>query len=42
MEPPSGLSIDLDKMAVTVDALPSREQCPIDVDIQKVIEFYAQ
>lgn len=42
MEPPSGLKIDLDKMAVTVEALPNREQCPIDVDIQKVIEFYAQ
>lgn len=41
-EPPSGLKIDLDKMGVSIEALPNREQCPIDVNIQKVIEFYAQ
>ncbi|NRA39357.1 MAG: 30S ribosomal protein S4 [Planctomycetes bacterium] len=41
-EVPSGLNIDLDKMAVTVEALPNREQCPVDVNIQKVIEFYAR
>ncbi len=41
-ERPAGLEIDLDKLAVTVTALPSHDQAPVDVDIQKVIEFYAR
>ena len=39
---PPGIVVDLDKLAVTVEALPSVEQCPIEVDIQKVIEFYSK
>jgi small subunit ribosomal protein S4 len=41
-ERPTGLNVDLDKLAVTVDALPQPEQCPLDVDIQKVIEYFAK
>ncbi len=42
LERPAGLKIDLDKLAVTVEALPAPEECPVSVDIQKVIEFFAQ
>jgi small subunit ribosomal protein S4 len=42
LERPAGLKVDLDKLAITVEALPSPEQCPISVDIQKVIEYFAQ
>ncbi|MFW5752800.1 MAG: 30S ribosomal protein S4 [Planctomycetota bacterium] len=42
LEPPPGLKIDLDKLGVEVETLPSREQVPVDIDIQKVIEFYAR
>ena len=42
LERPAGLKVDLDKLAVTVDSLPAPEECPISVDIQKVIEFFAQ
>jgi len=42
LERPPGLKVDLDKLAVTVESLPSPEQCPLDVDIQKVIEYFAQ
>lgn len=41
-EPPSGLKIDLDTFSVQVEAVPTREQLPIEVDIQKIIEFYAR
>lgn len=42
LERPSGLKVDLDKLAVTVDALPNPEECPVSVDIQKVIEYFAK
>lgn len=42
VEPPPGLKIDLDKLAVTVEAVPNRDQVPVQVDIQKVIEYYAR
>ncbi len=42
LERPTGLNVDLDKMSVTVDELPQPEQCPLDVDIQKVIEYFAK
>jgi small subunit ribosomal protein S4 len=42
LERPGGLKVDLDKLAITVDALPTPEQCPVSVDIQKVIEYFAQ
>ena len=41
-ERPAGLKIDLDTMAVTVEALPGIEQVPVDVNIQKVIEYFAK
>jgi len=42
LEPPPGLQVDLDKLAVTVETPPTAEQCPLEVDIQKVIEFYSR
>ncbi len=42
LERPPGLKVDLDKLAVTIETLPSPEQCPVSVDIQKVIEYFAQ
>lgn len=42
LEPPPGLKIDLDTMTITVEALPAMEQCPVEIDIQKVIEFYSR
>jgi len=42
LERPQGLQIDLDKLAVTVTELPGPEQCPVDVDIQKVMEYFAK
>jgi small subunit ribosomal protein S4 len=42
LERPSGLKVDLDTLAVTVEALPGPEQVPFPVDIQKVIEFFAK
>lgn len=42
LERPSGLNVDLDKLSVTVDELPAPEQCPVEVDIQKVIEYFAK
>jgi len=41
-ERPVGLKVDLDTMACTVEALPGPEQLPVDVNIQKVIEFFAK
>lgn len=41
-ERPAGLEVDLDTLAVTVKAIPGRDQVPVDVDIQKVIEYFAQ
>lgn len=41
-ERPVGLKVDLDTMTCTVDALPSREMVPVDVNIQKVIEYFAK
>ena len=40
--PPAGLTIDLDTMAVTVSSIPTVDECPLEVDIQKVIEFYSR
>ena len=42
LERPAGLKVDLDTLAVTVESLPGPEQVPFPVDIQKVIEFFAQ
>ncbi len=42
LERPSGLKIDLDAMSITVEALPNAEQVPFPVNIQKVIEYFAQ
>lgn len=42
IERPHGLKVDLDKFSCQVETLPSAEQCPLDVDIQKVIEYYAR
>lgn len=41
-ERPIGLKLDLDTMACTVEALPGHETLPIDVNVQKVIEYFAQ
>lgn len=42
LEVPAGLERDLDKLAVTVASLPSPDQCPLEFDIQKVIEYYSR
>jgi len=42
IDPPQGLQIDLDKLSVTIDSLPTVEELPVDIDIQKVIEFYSR
>ena len=42
LERPQGIKVDLDKLAVTIDSLPGPEDCPVSVDIQKVIEYFAQ
>jgi small subunit ribosomal protein S4 len=42
LERPAGLKADLDKMSVTVEALPGPEQVPFPVDMQKVIEYFAK
>lgn len=41
-DPPSGIQRDLDQMAFTIESLPSPDQVPVEVDVQKVIEFYAR
>ena len=41
-ERPAGIKIDLDTMTVTVEALPGSEQMPLDVNVQKVIEYFAK
>lgn len=41
-ERPTGLKLDLDTMACTIEALPGQEQLPVDVNMQKVIEYFAQ
>jgi len=42
LEPPSGLKRDLDKFSVEIESLPTHDNVPFEVDIQKVIEFYAR
>jgi small subunit ribosomal protein S4 len=42
LERPPGLKVDLDKFSCEVESLPSADQSPLEVDIQKVIEFYAR
>jgi small subunit ribosomal protein S4 len=42
LEPPSCIKRDLDKLSFTVESLPTRDQATVDVDIQKVIEYYAR
>ena len=39
---PTGLKVDLDTMSCTVEALPGPELVPVQVNIQKVIEYFAQ
>ena len=41
-ERPAGIKIDLDTMSVTIEALPGRELIPVDVNVQKVIEYFAK
>jgi small subunit ribosomal protein S4 len=41
-ERPAGIKIDLDTMSITIEALPGIEQIPLDVNIQKVIEYFAK
>lgn len=41
-ERPAGLKVDLDTMACTIEALPGPELVPVQVNIQKVIEYFAQ
>jgi small subunit ribosomal protein S4 len=42
LERPPGLKVDLDKFEVSIESLPSADQTPVQVDIQKVIEFYSR
>ncbi|MDA3963517.1 MAG: 30S ribosomal protein S4 [Planctomycetota bacterium] len=42
LEVPAGLKLDLDKLGVTIESLPSPDQCPLDFDVQKVIEYYSR
>ena len=42
MEVPAGIQVDLDKLAITVESTPNYDNLPYQVDIQKVIEFYAK
>jgi small subunit ribosomal protein S4 len=42
LERPAGLKVDLDTLAVTVETLLTADQVPFQVDIQKVIEFFAR
>ncbi len=42
MERPAGIKVDLDTLTVTIEGLPSADQVPFQVDIQKVIEFFAK
>lgn len=42
LERPAGLKVDMDTLTVTVETLPSADQVPFQVDIQKVIEFFAR
>ena len=42
LERPAGIKVDLDTLAVTVETLLTADQVPFQVDIQKVIEFFAR
>jgi hypothetical protein len=42
LERPPGIKVDLDTLTITIEALPGPEQVPVQVNIQKVIEFFAQ
>ena len=42
LERPAGIKVDLDTLAITIEALPSADQVPFPVNIQKVIEFFAK
>lgn len=42
LERPAGLKADLDAMSVTIDALPGPDAVPFAVEMQKVIEYFAQ
>ena len=42
LERPTGIKVDLDTLTITIEALPGPEQVPVQVNIQKVIEFFAQ
>jgi small subunit ribosomal protein S4 len=42
LERPAGIKVDLDTLTITIEALPGPEQVPVQVNIQKVIEFFAQ
>ena len=42
LERPAGIKVDLDTLDVTVETLLTADQVPFQVDIQKVIEFFAR
>jgi small subunit ribosomal protein S4 len=42
LERPPGIKVDLDTLTVTIESLPTADQVPVQVDIQKVIEFFAR
>ena len=42
LERPANLKVDLDTLTVTVESLLTSEQIPFQVDIQKVIEYFAR
>lgn len=42
LERPANLKVDLDTLTVTVESLLTADQVPFQVDIQKVIEFFAR
>ncbi len=42
LERPPGIKVDLDTLTITIETLPGPEQVPVQVNIQKVIEFFAQ
>jgi small subunit ribosomal protein S4 len=42
LERPAGLKVDLDTLAVTIESLPTPDQIPFPVEIQKVIEYFAK
>jgi len=42
LERPANIKVDLDTLTVTVESLLTADQIPFQVDIQKVIEYFAR